>query len=162
MVDEPNKGIATDTSWFNPKEINWVHYRGALNQVKVNKAVPSWAAPTAACHITSDIIAKHMAKDLHKIIMTQTYPQIWRDIQTIWIEKPDKDSSKIQNRRPINLEEPGFKAYIPKYITGRASGIPDRTLEPHDNGIHCTSFNSRLYNVSNNFNPKTNQTKNNH
>ena len=37
---------------------------------------------------------------------------MWRDIQTVWIEKPDKDSSQIENRRPINLEEPGFKAYL--------------------------------------------------
>jgi hypothetical protein len=81
-------------------------------QVKVNKAVPSWSAPTAAYHITSNLIAKYMTKDIHNIILTQEYPQIWRDIQTIWIEKTDKDPSIIHNRRPINLEEPGFKAYL--------------------------------------------------
>jgi hypothetical protein len=111
-TDNPNKGVETDNSWFNPKEINWVHYRGAIMQVKVNKAVPSWSAPTAAYHITSSIIAKYMTKDIHNIILTQEYPKIWRDIQTVWIEKPDKDPSIIHNRRPINLEEPGFKAYL--------------------------------------------------
>ena len=53
-----------------------------------------------------------MTKYIHNVILTQSHTQLWRNIQTIWIKKPDKDSSKIQNRRPINLEEPGFKAYL--------------------------------------------------
>ena len=153
-TDQPN--IGTEVNLTELQEINWIHYRGALNRVKVNKAVPSWAAPTATYHITSDIISQHLTQAIHTTLKTKTYPQIWMDIQTVWIEK--NRQRLITDRKPkANKPRRTRVQSIFKHTTGTTGRRTNNKVASYHNWINSVQIYNRLDNVSHYINTKTNK-----
>ncbi len=70
--------------------------------INSNKAVAAWSAPTASWQLAGDLLSKELYNIIRSILNSHEFPTQWQFLQTVWINKPGKSPSEIQNRRPIN------------------------------------------------------------
>lgn len=89
-----------------------VELRSALRGINYRKAVPKWSAATAAWILAEEHTVPAMQRALESAWQTGKYPKLWTLHHTVWIPKPGKDPSRIENLRPINLADPSLKAYL--------------------------------------------------
>lgn len=83
-----------------------------MRQINIRKAVPEWSAPTAAWLMCGDSLNEQLAKIWSEIGQTKRLPVQWETMQTIWLNKPGKDHSLMENKRAINLTDPPLKGYL--------------------------------------------------
>jgi Reverse transcriptase (RNA-dependent DNA polymerase) len=88
-----------------------------LSQLPMDKAVPIWSLPSAAYSGASDILGDSLCPLWNHIAHYGEDPEQWSHLQVVWLGKPGKDSSRMENRRPICLSDPAAKAYLSQLNT---------------------------------------------
>ena len=85
----------------------------ALATLPARKAAPPGVAPSALWKLCSTDIARKIKPALDELWRPKgagRVPPVWRDTDLAWLPKPNKDSSRPENLRPIGLIHPLSKA----------------------------------------------------
>ena len=83
-----------------------------MRKLNIHKAIPHWSIPTAIWLLAKSETKTILTDIWNDIGETRTLPTQWDEMQTIWLGKTNKDTTKLDNRRAINLTDPAMKGYL--------------------------------------------------
>jgi hypothetical protein len=91
--------------------VNPLTVRSLLFNLDFSKAHPHWTSSPASYFLAHDLLDVPISALISSSLYHKTLPSLWYLLQTIWINKPGKPSSKLDNLRPINLTDPVARVY---------------------------------------------------
>ena len=123
-----------------------------VSKTPLRKAVPESVAPSAVwklCAASISQVIVHALRSSWGAAQPALIPQHWKDSQLVWIAKPNKDPSKPQGYRPIELSHPLAKSlnklvrerlqpylesklrHLPQFAYTNGRGVLDALLRVH-------------------------------
>jgi len=83
-----------------------------MRKINIKKAIPEWSIPTSIWLLAATYVNTTLATVWNEIATCRKLPEQWEEMQTVWLDKIGKDSTKLANKRAINLSDPALKGYL--------------------------------------------------